>query len=79
VSSCCNSLNVTILGIVRDMIPCQLFTQLSYVAGNHRLSEKKKKKKKKKSQLFYDSLPHRIVVFLVVRKVDRELYLILLL
>jgi hypothetical protein len=34
---------MTILGIVRDMIPCQLFTQLSYVAGNHRLSEKKKK------------------------------------
>jgi hypothetical protein len=44
VSSCCNSLNVTILDIVRDTIHCQLFTQLSYVVGNHKLSEKRKEK-----------------------------------
>jgi len=30
------------------------------------LKEKKKKKKKKKLQLTYNSLPHKIVVFLVV-------------
>jgi hypothetical protein len=38
--------------ITRDMISCQLFTQLKtqlfYMAGNHKLFKKKKKKKKKK-------------------------------
>jgi hypothetical protein len=37
------------------------------VARNHKLL--KKKEKEKESQLSYDSLPHMIVVFLIVRKV----------
>jgi hypothetical protein len=36
--------------ITRDMSHCQLFTQLSYVVGNHRLFEKKKKKIKEKKK-----------------------------
>jgi hypothetical protein len=59
-----------------DMIPNQLFTQLktqlSYVARNHRIVV---------IYLFiyfqkaYDSLPHKIVMFLVVWKVGKESYL----
>jgi len=49
--------------ITRDMISCQLFTQLKtqlfYMAGNHKLFKKKKKKKKKKKtkQKTFNKIP----------------------